>query len=175
MKRRGKLTDWKRKILTWLEVRGRFPGQMPDWVYNANSFKDKEGCRSRYRMRLTGWPVCSRTLPVKMSKEIHLCSIPSLLHTFRSHTAVHLESSSPPEPTAGWPHRGLQLPVWQLCSQTRCPSYLQRHRIMLLEKSDSATSFLGFTTTWSERRGQLKTGSWLWSELIVANNPLHFM
>lgn len=42
------------------------------------------------------------------------------------------------------------LPVWQLCSQTRCPSYLQRHRIMLLEKSDSATSFVGFTTTCSE-------------------------
>ena len=51
----------------------------------------------------------------------------------------------------GWPHSGLQVPVWQLCSQTRCPSYLQRHRIMLFEKSDSATSNLGFTTTWSER------------------------
>lgn len=47
-----------------------------------------------------------------------------------------------------WSYSGSQLPVWQLCSQTRCPSYLQRHRIMLLEKSDSATSYLGFTATW---------------------------
>lgn len=49
------------------------------------------------------------------------------------------------------------LPVWQLCNQTRCPSYLQRHRIMLLEKSDSATSFVGFTTTCSE--GDIKAGA----------------
>lgn len=48
------------------------------------------------------------------------------------------------------------LPVWQLCNQTRCPSYLQRHRIMLLEKSDSATSFVGFTTTCS--KGDIKAG-----------------
>lgn len=38
--------------------------------------------------------------------------------------------------------------VWQLCIQMRCPSYLHWHRITLLEKSDSATSCLGFTTTW---------------------------
>lgn len=44
--------------------------------------------------------------------------------------------------------------VWQPCIQTRCPSYLHRHRITLLEKSDSATSCLGFTTTWGDHKGQ---------------------
>lgn len=41
--------------------------------------------------------------------------------------------------------------VWQPCIQTRCPSYLHWHLITLLEKSDSATSCLGFTTTWGEQ------------------------
>lgn len=74
--------------------------------------------------------------------------------------------------TLSWPHEGSHLPVWQLCSQTRCPSYLQRHRIMLLEKSDSATSYLGFTTTWSERGGQLKAGD-VASELAVTGIILY--
>lgn len=62
------------------------------------------------------------------------------------------------------------LPVWQLCSQTRCPSYLQRHRIMLLEKSDSATSFVGFTTTCSE--GDVKVGD-VASQGVDIQGPFH--
>lgn len=94
-----------------------------------------------------------------------LSSVASLAitHTY-IHERVCLESTSPLSP----PHNThplivAQVPVWQLCSQTRCPSYLQRQRIMLLEKSDSATSFVGFTTTWGE--GNNKMGD-LVSELM---------
>lgn len=45
--------------------------------------------------------------------------------------------------------------VWQPCTQTRCPSYLHWQRITLLEKSDSATSCLGFTTTWGGQQARL--------------------
>lgn len=39
------------------------------------------------------------------------------------------------------------LPMWQLCTQMRCPSYLQLHFIALLVKSLSATSKFGLITT----------------------------
>lgn len=39
------------------------------------------------------------------------------------------------------------LPMWQLCTQIRCPSYLQLHFMALLVKSLSATSKLGLMTT----------------------------
>lgn len=39
------------------------------------------------------------------------------------------------------------LPMWQLCTQMRCPSYLQLHFMALLVKSLSATSKLGLITT----------------------------
>lgn len=47
---------------------------------------------------------------------------------------------------------------------------------MLLEKSDSATSLLGFTTTWSERREQLNTGD-VASECVDSDysTPLPFL
>jgi len=48
--------------------------------------------------------------------------------------------------------------VWQPCIQTRCPSYLHWHRITLLEKSDSATSCLGFTTTWGGEAARGRAG-----------------
>lgn len=38
-------------------------------------------------------------------------------------------------------------PMWQLCTQIRCPSYLQLHFMALLVKSLSATSKLGLMTT----------------------------
>lgn len=37
--------------------------------------------------------------------------------------------------------------MWQLCTQMRCPSYLQLHFMALLVKSLSATSKLGLITT----------------------------
>lgn len=56
----------------------------------------------------------------------------------------------PPYPLCP-PCSRLSILVWQPCIQMRCPSYLHWHRITLLEKSDSATSCLGFTTTWGGR------------------------
>lgn len=43
------------------------------------------------------------------------------------------------------------IPVWHPCNQIRCPSYWHWQRRALLEKSDSATSCLGFTTTWQKK------------------------
>lgn len=67
--------------------------------------------------------------------------------------------AAPPSPSSwgtlpGYPHApvcpcripGL-LPMWQLCTQMRCPSYLQLHFMALLVKSLSATSKLGLITT----------------------------
>lgn len=42
----------------------------------------------------------------------------------------------------------LLVPVWQLCSQMRWPSYLQLHFMALLLKSLSATSKFGLITIW---------------------------
>ena len=62
------------------------------------------------------------------------------MKAFPSHPPVSLGCSS---------H---QIPMWQLCTQMRCPSYLQLHFIALLVKSLSATSKLGLMTTceWEE-------------------------
>lgn len=65
----------------------------------------------------------------------------------------HLPLSCPPCPLCSHP----AVLVWQLCIQMRCPSYLHWHRITLLEKSDSATSCLGFTTTWGGQGAGLGT------------------
>lgn len=95
---------------------------------------------------------------MKMSRDVHLCPTPNLPHQPSSPMEGAGRGSQLPEPIGGWPYEGSWLPVWQLCSHTRCPSYLQWHRIMLFEKSDSATSNWGFTTTCRETRGQVKAG-----------------
>lgn len=46
-------------------------------------------------------------------------------------------------------------PMWQLCTQMRCPSYLQLHFIALLVKSLSATSKLGLMTTCEWEKGNV--------------------
>lgn len=48
-----------------------------------------------------------------------------------------------------------QIPMWQLCTQMRCPSYLQLHFIALLVKSLSATSKLGLMTTCEGEKGNI--------------------
>lgn len=69
----------------------------------------------------------------------------------RGAVTLCLQPALPAAPTPEAPSPGTHthplLPVWQLCTQMRCPSYLQLHFMALLVKSLSATSKLGLITT----------------------------
>ena len=67
----------------------------------------------------------------KMEKQV----MEKRMNIFPSHPLIFLGCSS---------H---QIPMWQLCTQILCPSYLQLHFIALLVKSLSATSKFGLMTT----------------------------
>lgn len=57
---------------------------------------------------------------MKLSKDIHLCSIPSLCTCALYLHAGMLRPSSTPRSAWGWPHSGPQVPVCGSCSSQTC-------------------------------------------------------